>query len=273
MTNTASKVEAFRKLHKKGEPFVIANAWDAGSARVLEGLGFPAIATTSAGFALTLGRLDYGVTREEALAHARDLSLAVEIPVSADLENGFGTTVEDAARTIREAAKTGLAGGSIEDSRRDAKSPILDFDLAVERVAAAAEEARKAKDGFVLTARAEAFLWGVGKLDDAIARLQAFEKAGADVLFAPGLPDLDAVRAVCTAVEKPVNVLVMGSLTKASLDDLANAGVARVSLGSSLAWSVYGSLVETASILARDKTFAALANHKGGAKQLKRWLR
>jgi 2-methylisocitrate lyase-like PEP mutase family enzyme len=199
--------------------------------------------------------------------------MSVDIPVSADLENGFGASPEDAARTIREAAKAGLAGGSIEDFSGDPNSPIFDLGLAVERVAAAAEAARAAPQGFVLTARAEGFLHGKGDLAALVERLRRFEAAGAEVLFAPGLPGVDAVRAVCSSVGAPVNVLVMGGLSGCSLDDLAAAGVARVSLGSRLAYSVYGSLVETASILARDRTFAALANNRRGARELRRWLR
>jgi len=190
----ASRIARFRALHASGI-FVIANAWDAGSARVLAGLGFEAIATSSGAMANTLGRTDGHVTREEAIEHGRSLVEAVEVPVAADLENGFGEKPEEAALTIRRAIAAGLAGGSIEDFSGDESKAIYPVSLAAERVQAAADAARAS--GFVLTARAENFLHGRADLDDTILRLQAFEKAGADVLFAPGLPSLDAVRTVC----------------------------------------------------------------------------
>jgi 2-methylisocitrate lyase-like PEP mutase family enzyme len=272
MPTIAEKVAAFRHLHQPGAPFIVANAWDAGSARILQGLGYKALATTSSGFALTRGRKDYGVTREEVLAHSRLVARAVDIPVSADLENGFGISPEDAAATIRAASETGLAGGSIEDSSRDAANPIIDRALAVERVAAAAEAARAATNGFVLTARAEGLLWGRGDLEEIIVRLQAFEAAGADVLFAPGLPDLAAVKAICSSVERPVNVLVLGTLIKHSIGELAEAGVARVSLGGALAFSAYSSFVPTAETILQDGKFQALAVNAEGMKRIKDWL-
>lgn len=251
----ADKVARFRALHVKGNAVLMPNFWDAGSARILEGLGYEALATTSAGYALTKGRPDYGVTRDEALAHARETSAAVTVPVSADLENGFGPKADDCAETIRLAALTGLCGGSIEDSTGDKRRPIVDKGLAVERVAAAVEAARAAPQGFVLTARAEAFLYGEDGLTDVIGRLQAFEAAGADVLFAPGLPDLDAVRAVCNSVSRPVNVLVYGALTRHSLEEFAAAGVARVSLGAALPSEAYALLAEQASSLRASGRF------------------
>jgi len=266
-----SKVETFRNMHVKGAPFVIPNPWDAGSARILQGLGYKALATSSSASALTLGRTDYGVAREEALAHCALLAGAVDIPVSADLEDGFGPSPEECALTIRLAAKTGLCGGSIEDSTGDRDRPIHERALAIERVRAAAEAAHAAPQGFVLTARAEAFLHGGGDLKEVIGRLQAFEDAGADVLFAPGLPDLDAVRAVTSSVSRPVNVLVMGRLAGASLDDLAQAGAARVSLGSSLAYAAYGALVEMGEAIAGGG-FASLGAHAAGAKRIRNWL-
>lgn len=249
MPTVAEKVKTFRALHRPGAAFIMPNPWDAGSARILQGLGFKALATTSAGFALTLGRRDYGVTREEAISHARDIAAAVDIPVSADLENGFGLAPDDAAETIRLAAQTGLAGGSIEDSSGDKAKPIIDRALAVERVAAAAEAARASKDGFVLTARAESFLHGGTDLDDVIGRLKAYEDAGADVLFAPGLPTMEAVKEVCRAVKKPVNVLALFSLLDHPASDYAEAGVARISTGSGIAWSAYGTIVDAAQML------------------------
>ena len=246
----ADKVAAFRALHVEGAPFIIPNPWDAGSARILEGLGFKALATTSSGFALTQGRHDYGVTRDAVLSHCRDIAEAVDIPVTADLENGFGAEPETAAETILLAAETGLVGGSIEDSTGDKAAPVFDQNLAIERVAAAVEAARKSESGFVLTARAEAFLYDGADLDEVIARLKGFEDAGADVLFAPGLSSLEAVREVCAALEKPVNVLAYGPLREATLEDFANAGAARISVGGALGYGAYGALIETATRLA-----------------------
>jgi 2-methylisocitrate lyase-like PEP mutase family enzyme len=272
MPTIAEKVAAFRRLHQPGAPFVIANAWDAGSARILQGLGAKALATTSSGFALTLGRKDYGVAREEALAHCRLVAGAVDIPLSADLENGFGLSPEDAAATIRAASETGLAGGSIEDSSGDTDDPIIDKSLAIERIAAAVEAARAASSGFVLTARAEGLLWGRADLKEIIARLQAFEEAGADVLFAPGLPDLAAVKAVCSSVDRPVNVLVLAGLVRHSIDEFAAAGVARLSLGGALAFGAYRSLFETAEPIFRYGSFNALAANREVTKRIKDWL-
>lgn len=267
---TAEKVSRFRQLHKKGAAFLFPNFWDAGSARILEGLGFPALASTSSGFALTKARADYGVTRDDVLSHARDVCAAVDVPVAADLENGFGSEPEDCALTIRNAAATGLCGGSIEDSTGDRRRPIYEMEAAVERIRAAVEAARAAPGGFVLTARAEAFLYGDADLVEVISRLQAFEAAGADVLFAPGLPSLDAVRAVCSSVSRPVNVLVYGALAQHSVVDFAGAGVARLSLGGGLANAAYGALVETAESIQQSGSFAALAAHRRGVETFKR---
>ncbi|MEL7490513.1 MAG: isocitrate lyase/phosphoenolpyruvate mutase family protein [Pseudomonadota bacterium] len=262
-----SKAETFKALHQTGAPFIMPNPWDAGSARILEHACFQALATTSAGFALTLGREDYGVTREEALAHAATIAASVDVPVSADFENGFGPTPEDAAETIRQAAKTELAGGSIEDSTGDDEQPIFEEALAVERIAAAAEVAQKT--GFVLTARAEALLHGHAKLEDVIRQLQKYSDAGADILFAPGLPDLTAVKQVCASIDKPVNVLVMGELTKCSVEDLAGAGVARISVGSGLAWSAYAALASDAAEIMRAQEFGTLRNRQAESALIK----
>lgn len=262
------KTAAFRALHQPGEPFIIPNPWDAGSARILEGLGFKALATTSSGFALTKGRRDYGVTRDELLEHCRTLAATVDIPVTADLENGFGPRPEDAHETIRLAAMTGLCGGSIEDSTGDDKAPVFDASLAVDRIAAAVDAA---SGDFVLTARAEAFLYGDANLDDVIARLQAFEAAGADVLYAPGLRDMDAVQAVCAAVSKPVNVLLYGELRTHSVEDFADAGAARLSVGGALAWSCYGALSGAADMLENGR-FDALSANAEGAKTVSPFL-
>jgi len=228
------KAQRFKALHA-GPLFVIPNPWDAGTARLLASLGFGALTTTSAGLAYALGRQDMSVSREEALKNAADIVAAVELPVAADLENGYGDAPEDAAVTIRRAAEVGLVGGSIEDASGRADRPIYDFDHAVERVAAAVEAARALPFPFTFVARAENFLHGRDDLDDTIRRLQAFERAGADVLFAPGLPSLETIRTVCAAVSKPVNVVLGARHTPYTLDQLADAGVRRVSTGSSFA--------------------------------------
>jgi len=245
------KVEQFRKLHE-GEPFVIPNPWDAGSARMLESLGFGALATTSSGFAFTLGKLDGEVTLDEVAAHVRALDEATALPVSVDLENGYGAEPEAAARAVEVAAEAGAAGGSIEDWDRDGRS-IYEREHAVERVRAAVEAARPS--GFVLTARAENLIRGNDDLDDTIARLQAYEAAGADVLYAPGLRTVEQVRAVCSAVSKPVNVLARPDLTFA---ELAEAGAQRVSVGGGLAWVAAQALADAATAIRDKGDFSAL---------------
>lgn len=224
----AEKVARFRALHSAPGAFLIPNPWDAGSARMLEGLGFQALATSSWATAASLGRKDYGITRDDALRVAQQVVDAVEVPVSADLENGFGDSPAAAAETIALAVKIGLAGGSIEDASGDARP--YDIELAAERVAAAAARAKAAAHGFVLTARAENFLRGVPDLKDTIRRLQAYERAGADVLFAPGLPDLASIRAVCAAVSKPVNSISGMKGRPFSVAELEAVGVKRISL-------------------------------------------
>ncbi len=228
------KAVRFRELHDGPGAFVIPNPWDIGSARLLAGLGFQALATSSAASASALGKKDGGLTRDEALAHARLIVEATDLPVSADLEKGFGDAPEVVAETIRLAAEVGLAGCTIGDSTGNPDSPLYDFHLAVERIAAAAQAARALRSPFVLTARAHNLLYPSPSLDDTISRLQAFEKAGADVLFAPGLPDLAAVRAVCEAVSKPVNFMVGIKGKSFSVSDLAKVGVRRISLATSL---------------------------------------
>jgi 2-methylisocitrate lyase-like PEP mutase family enzyme len=230
----ADKSARFRALHEAPGVFVMPNPWDAGSARFLAGLGFAALATSSGASAGTLGRRDGRVTRTEALAHARAIVEATDLPVSADLEKGFGDAPSKAAETIRLAAEIGLVGGSIEDATGDPARPLYDIGHAAERVAAAAQAARTLSFPFTLTARAENFLRGNPNLDDTIARLQDFERAGADVLFAPGLPDLAAVRAVCAAVSKPVNFMVGIKGRSFTVAELEAAGVRRVSLATSL---------------------------------------
>jgi 2-methylisocitrate lyase-like PEP mutase family enzyme len=242
----SEKAEKFRALHQGPGAFVIANPWDAGSARILAGLGFSALATSSGGFAGTLGRRDGRVTRDEALAHARAVSAAVDIPVSADLENGFGHTPSHAAETVRLAARTGLVGCSIEDATGEKDRPLYDFAQAVERIAASVEAARSTGFAFTLTARTENFLRGNPSLDDTIRRLQAFEQAGADVLMAPGLPDLASVKAVCSAVSKPVNFMAGIRGKSFGTAELVAAGVRRISLATSLYRAAISGLVDAA---------------------------
>jgi 2-methylisocitrate lyase-like PEP mutase family enzyme len=251
---------AFRDLHHRGGAFIIPNPWDAGSAKILAGMGFEALATTSAGFAFSRGLKDGGVTSAEMLAHCRDIVAATSLPVSADLEKGFGDTPDGAAETIRQAAGTGLAGASLEDFSGDPRQPIFDLGLAVERIAAASEAARGLGHDFVLTARSENFLHGRLDLGDTIKRLQAFEAAGADVLYAPGLRDLDQIRAVCQAVSKPVNVLVGLAGASFGVADLEAAGAKRLSIGSGLARLAYGRLIQAAKEMRAYGTFTFAPN-------------
>ncbi|MGL6111330.1 MAG: isocitrate lyase/PEP mutase family protein, partial [Rubrivivax sp.] len=233
--------------------FVIPNPWDAGSARALAGLGFAALATSSGAAAGVLGRKDGEISRDEALAHARAIVDATDLPVAADLENGFGDDPDAVALTLRLAAEAGLVGGSIEDARNDRR--LYPLSQAVERVAAAVEAARALPFPFTLTARAENFLRGNPDLDDTIARLQAFEKAGADVLFAPALPDLAAVRAVCAAVSKPVNFMVGMKGRSFSVAELQAAGVRRISLATSLYRAAMAGLLQAATEVKEQGTF------------------
>jgi 2-methylisocitrate lyase-like PEP mutase family enzyme len=237
------KATAFRALHE-GKPFVIPNPWDAGSARVLAALGFEALATTSSGFAFTLGRPDGGVSLGELTEHVRALDRATDLPLSVDLENGFGSAPEDAAAAIVAAAEAGAVGGSIEDFGEP--DGIYALDQAAERVAAAVEAARGLDVDFVLTARAENQIRGNPDLDDTIARLQAFERAGADVLYAPGLASAAEIRAVCDSVERPVNVLARPNLT---LEEIVAAGAQRVSVGGSLAWAAIEAMAAAAEAI------------------------
>ena len=249
------KIARFRALHNTGNTFVIPNPWDIGTAKILATLGFSALATTSAGLAFSLGVKEGRVTRGQTLRHCRDLVDATALPVSADLEKGFGDSPESAAETIAAAATTGLAGCSIEDYSGDLARPIYDLELAVERVAAAAEACRALPHDFVFTARAENFLWGRPDLNDTIRRLQAFEKAGADVLYAPGLHDLESIRQVCAAVGKPVNVVMGMPGATFGVDALREAGVTRVSTGSALARAAFGEFVRAAREIASVQTF------------------
>jgi len=250
------KARQFQSLHKNC--FVIANAWDAGSARILAGLDFQALATSSGACAGTLGRRDGQVTREEALAHARAIVEATDLPVSADLEKCFADEPRAAAETIRLAASVGLVGGSIEDATGDKAKPIYDFGQAVERVGAAAQVARSLPFPFTLTARSENFLRGKPDLEDTIKRLQAFEKAGADVLMAPGLPDLDSVRKVCAALSKPFNFMAGIKGKSFSVHELEAAGVRRISLATSLYRMAMTGLVEAAREVKEKGSFSYL---------------
>jgi 2-methylisocitrate lyase-like PEP mutase family enzyme len=249
------KANRFRALHTQPGTFLIANCWDGGSARILTGLGFKALATSSGASAATLGRLDGQVTRDEALSQARVISGATQLPVSADLEKGFGDDPAVVAETIRLAAATGLVGASIEDATGNANRPLYDVGLAAERVAAAVEAARGLPFPFTLTARSENFLRGNPDIDDTVRRLQAYERAGADVLFAPGLPDLTAIRAVCAAVSKPVNFMVGMPGKSFSVPELEAAGVKRISLATSLYRAAMSGLIAAAREASERGTF------------------
>ena len=254
----SEKAFRFQELHTRPGAFVIPNPWDAGTARILTGLGYEALTTTSAGLAFTLGRRDADgvVSRAETLANAKTIVDATDLPVAADLENGFGHTPEACAETIRLAAdQAGLVGGSIEDSTGDPKRPIYDFNHAVERVAAAAEVVRHLAFPFVLVGRAENFLNGRPDLDDTIKRLQAFEKAGADVLFAPGLTKADDIRTVCKSLHKPVNVIMGFQTASYSVADLAALGVRRISVGSALSRAALGAFFRAAREMRDQGTF------------------
>ena len=252
------KANLFRTLHQRSGAFVIANAWDAGSARMLAGLGFSALATSSGASAGILGRRDGHVTRDEALTQARSMVMATDLPISADLEKGFGDAPEVVAETIRMAAEVGLVGCSIEDATRDSNHPRYDFQQAVERIQAAVEAARGLPFHFTLTARTENFVNGFPDLEDTIRRLQAFEKAGADVLFAPGLPTLDAVRTLCSNLTKPVNFMVGIRGKSFSVAELESAGVKRISLATSLYRAAMSGLLDAAREVKDSGTFGYL---------------
>jgi 2-methylisocitrate lyase-like PEP mutase family enzyme len=249
----AEKARRFKALHEQQKLFIIPNPWDAGSAKMLASLGFEALTTTSAGLAFVIGKPDGAVTREQSLWNAKLVLDAVDLPVAADLENGFGHRPEDAAETIRQAAAIGLVGGSIEDTTGDPEKPFYDFNLSVERVAAAAEVARKLPFPFMLVGRAENFLHGRPDLDDTIKRLQAYEKAGAEVLFPPGMPNIDAIRTVVQSVTKPVNIVRGGP--GPSIADLEAVGVRRVSVGGGLSRVAYTALKKAGEELLGSGTF------------------
>lgn len=250
------KFEIFSSLHHGQAAFVIANPWDAGTARILTSLGFTALATTSAGYAFSVGKRDSfaALGREEILANAKAIVEATHLPVSADLEDGFGALPEDCAATIGQAIDIGLVGGSIEDATGNPDAPIFPLEQAIDRIRAAAEASADAP--FLLTGRAENYLWGRHDLADTIARLQAYSEAGADVLYAPGLPDLEAITTVCKEVDKPVNVVMGLQGTNYSVDALSEAGVKRISVGGSFARAALGAMFKAAKEVMEEGTFS-----------------
>jgi 2-methylisocitrate lyase-like PEP mutase family enzyme len=262
MVTQADKARQFLSLHRKGEPLLLPNPWDLGSARLLASLGFQALATTSSGFAASLARNDGSVSKEEAIVHAAVIVAATDLPVSADLENAFGDAPADVAETIRLAVAVGLAGASVEDFTGREDDPIYSLPAAVERVAAAAEVAHSGEVPFVFTARAENFLHGRPDLWDTIARLQAYQEAGADVLYAPGLVDIDDIRLVIREVDRPVNVLAVAGAP--AVAELAEAGVSRISVGGSFAFAALGALVSAATELRDQGTYGYLAASAAG---------
>jgi 2-methylisocitrate lyase-like PEP mutase family enzyme len=254
-SSQSERANRFKALHEAPGAFVIPNVWDAGSARIVAGLGYQALATSSGAAAAVLGRRDGHISREEALTQIRSIVSAIDLPLSADLEKGFGEAPEVVAETIRLGAEAGLVGGSIEDSTGKKENPIYDINKATERVRAAAEAAQRLPFKFTLTARSENFLHGKSDLDDTIKRLQAYESAGADVLFAPGLPDLAAVRTVCSALSKPVNFMVGIIGRSFTVKELEEAGVKRISLAGSIYRAAMGGLVEAVKEIKESGTF------------------
>lgn len=255
MTTPHEKAEAFRALHARQGAFIIPNPWDIGTARILAQLGFEALATTSAGYAFSMGKPDGTIDRDEMLAHVKSIVDATDLPVSADLENGFGDDPATVAETVRLAGDAGLAGCSIEDTHFHGPDGIYDFGLAVERVAAAVEAARNIPFSFTLTARAENFISGRPDLDDTIKRLQAFQEAGADVLYAPGLPSSDAIARVVESVDRPINVVVGLQGRQYSAAELSALGVKRISVGSALSRAALGAFLRVSREMIQDGTF------------------
>lgn len=251
----SDKSRAFRLLHESGNTFVIPNPWDIGTARILEQMGFMALATTSAGLTFSLGVAEGQVSWQQTIHHCRNLAAATALPVSADLEKGAGNSPDSAAETIEIAVDAGLAGCSLEDYSGRPDDPIFDLSLAAERIAAAAESRAICDPDFVITARAENFMWGNRDLDETILRLQAFEKAGADVLYAPGIDDLSMIQTLCSSVTKPVNVVMGLPGNVYSVEELSQAGVRRISVGASMARFAYGAFVQAAREVSHDGTF------------------
>jgi 2-methylisocitrate lyase-like PEP mutase family enzyme len=263
VTDQAAKAHSFHELHRPGHPLLLVNAWDIGSARILASLGFDALATTSSGFAATLGRRDGSVTREEALQHSADLVRATDLPVSADLENGFGDDPAEVGETVRGAVQAGLAGCSIEDFTGYEEKPIYDFEFAVKRIEAAVEAAHGGSAPLVLTARCENHIHGRDDLHDTIRRLKAYEEAGADVLFAPGVNRPDDVRALLGATERPLNVLVRPG--SPSVGELAALGVSRISVGGAFAFAALGAVVEAGTELRDQGSLGFLERSRAGS--------
>jgi 2-methylisocitrate lyase-like PEP mutase family enzyme len=264
MTTSLKQALTFRELHKPGEPFVLANAWDSGSAKLFAALGAQALATTSAGHAFTLGVKDMGeITRAQSLEHARKLASATSLPLSADLENGYGHSPIDVADTIRMAGQAGVAGGCIEDIALPNEIPY-DFDFAVERISAAVSAARSLDNDFVLTARADGLMNGQYDTDEAIRRIQAFEAAGADVLYVPLPPSLQDLERICNSVKAPVNALAAGEFAKYTVAEFAHIGVARISLGSAMARVTHAVIVNSAKEIFGEGDFSSFLNGMGG---------
>jgi 2-methylisocitrate lyase-like PEP mutase family enzyme len=268
MTTQVDQAQRFLALHRAGEPLLMPNPWDLGSARLLASLGFEALATTSSGFAATLGRNDGAVSRDEAIVHAAVIVAATGLPVSADLENGFADAPAGVAETMRMSIEVGLAGASVEDFTGRADDPIYDIGLAAERIAAAAEAAHGGPGRLVLTARAENYLHGRPDLADTIARLQAYQEAGADVLYAPGLRTLEDISQVVREVDRPVNVLALEGVPPVA--DLAQAGVSRISVGGAFAFAALGAVVSAAAELREQGTYGFRAGSAAGAAAARR---
>jgi 2-methylisocitrate lyase-like PEP mutase family enzyme len=267
VTSQTERAERFLALHQGPDPLLIPNPWDVGSAKLLASLGFQALATTSSGFAATLGRLDGQVSRDEALVNAAALAGATDLPVSADLENGYVDEPAEVAETVRLAVDAGLAGCSIEDYTRRDDSPIYDRQLAAERIAAAAEAAAASPVRLVLTARAENYLHGNPDLADTIGRLQSYQEAGADVLYAPGLTRIEDIRSVVTSVDRPVNVLALPGVPPVA--ELAEAGVRRISVGGGFAWAAFNGVVEAARELLDQGSYGWAARSAPGRKAVR----
>jgi 2-methylisocitrate lyase-like PEP mutase family enzyme len=255
MLTQSEKGRIFRSLHEQSDAFVIPNPWDIGTARLLAQLGFEALATTSAGYAFSVGKRDYAIGRDEMMRHVAAIASATDLPVSGDLENGFGDEPETVAETIRMAAAVGLAGGSIEDATNRPESPIYDVALAVERLQAASEAARALPFTFTLTGRAENYLWGRPDLSNTIKRLQAYQEAGADVLYAPGITNKEEIAAIVRSVDRPVNVLMGSKGVNYSLKELTEIGVKRISVGSALSRAALGAFLRAAREMRENGTF------------------
>ncbi|MBX2878858.1 MAG: isocitrate lyase/phosphoenolpyruvate mutase family protein [Granulosicoccus sp.] len=270
MNQTTGELD-FRALHHTGDLLIMPNPWDKGSTRIFSQCGFKALATTSGGMAYSLGKRDGHVTREEALRHCRDIVSATDLPVSADLEKGFGDTPESVAMMIRDAAETGVAGCSIEDYSGDPDNAIFDEELAVERIAAAVDAKNSLDRDFVLTARCEAYLWNQRERDPVIRRLQRFVDAGADVVFSPGMNDISDIEILVQSVNVPVNVVVSSPNRGYAISDLERIGVKRISIGSSMAQYIYGSVIKTVSEFAKTKSLD-FVNEAMDYEELETWF-